>query len=143
MKFLLSLAVTLFVALPCLFGDVNDTVTEPDLPFYPSAIKSAEHTVVHPAEQDQLSGEVTKLLGSIALFTIILLMLNWALKKINQNRFEQLNATSDIKVIEKRILSHKATVYLIEIRDKTVAIAESPAGVTLLTEFQGVEKETP
>lgn len=107
----------------------------PDNPFhYFSAEQTAESDTGH------LSSELMKLVGSVVLFTVILLLLNWMLKRINSNRLAQLNATSEIRVLEKRVLSHKAFIYLIEIRGKTIAIAESSAGIAKLTEFSDIEE---
>jgi flagellar biogenesis protein FliO len=51
------------------------------------------------------------------------------------NKLEQSNQISTIKVIERRSLSPKTSIYLIEIHEKTIALAESADGVALLTEF--------
>lgn len=110
-----------------------------DNPFY---YLDAEKPAENVSDTNHLSSEVMKLVGSVVLFTVILLLLNWMLKRINSNRLEQLNATSEIRVLEKRVLSHKAFIYLLEIRGKTVAIAESPGGIAKLAEFiDGDESE--
>jgi len=49
----------------------------------------------------------------------------WILKKLSHARFGQLNQNRLIKILEKRALSPKSMLYLVEIEGKRVLVAES------------------
>lgn len=54
-------------------------------------------------------------------------------KRYMHTRTQQMNEQSDIKLVEQRALSAKSSLYVIEFAGQTLLIAESPAGVQLLT----------
>ncbi len=64
----------------------------------------------------------------------------WFLKKMMRSRMRQLNRTTGIKVLERRALTPKSSLYLISILGKGVVIAESPAGIECITELS-MEKD--
>jgi len=85
--------------------------------------------------EDPFFYELMRMFGVLIVFVTCLLTLSWMLKKVSQSKIDHVNASSNIKILEKRTLSHKAIIYLIEIYGKTVAVAESTSGITKLAEF--------
>ncbi|NGX39077.1 MAG: hypothetical protein KR126chlam1_00397 [Chlamydiae bacterium] len=69
------------------------------------------------------------LLGLIALIVISV----WMLRRVSQGKMKQMNYGRSIKVIERRPLSAKSVLYLIEIDGKRVVIAESQVEVRPIT----------
>lgn len=65
----------------------------------------------------------------------VMVLVSWVLKKVLNTKMLQINQTSGIKVIERRTISPKVQIYLLEIRGKGFVIAESPQGVHGLGEF--------
>lgn len=65
----------------------------------------------------------------------VMLVVSWALKKLLNTKMLQINQTSGIKIIEKRAISPKVHIYLLNIRGKGFVIAESPQGVHGLGDF--------
>lgn len=64
------------------------------------------------------------------------------IRKMMRSRAKQLNLSTGIKVLEKRVMSQKAALYLIDILGKGVVIAESPAGIQVVTQFpEGISVE--
>jgi len=59
----------------------------------------------------------------------------WFLKRAMRSRLHQLNRTTGIKILERRALSAKSSLYLISVLGKGVVISDSPAGIQLVTEF--------
>jgi|GEM_PF-5012851 flagellar biosynthetic protein FliO len=59
----------------------------------------------------------------------------WLLKKIMRSRMQTLNRCNGIKILERRPLHPKASLYLVDILGKGVVISESPAGIQTVTEF--------
>jgi flagellar biogenesis protein FliO len=50
-------------------------------------------------------------------------------------RIQQMNVTSDIKILDSRAVSTKLNVHLIEVHKKEVLFAESATGIEKLAEF--------
>ena len=55
------------------------------------------------------------------------------IKRMMRSRATHQNQDCAIKVIEKRMLSPKASIYLIEVLGKGIVISESPSGIHLIT----------
>lgn len=79
----------------------------------------------------------------ITLFCILgLIMISiWALKKIFRSRMRQMNKHTAIKIIERRTLTPKSSLYLVNILGKNVVIAESQAGIQMITEVGQFEPD--
>ncbi|MFZ0564684.1 MAG: flagellar biosynthetic protein FliO [Chlamydiales bacterium] len=73
----------------------------------------------------------------ITLFFIIgaVMASVWVLKRIMRSRVQQLNRSTGIKILERRSLNTKSSLYLVDILGKGVVISESQAGIQLITEF--------
>lgn len=73
----------------------------------------------------------------ISLFVILALILAtvWFLKKFLRSRLYQLNRSTAIKVLERRALNQKSSLYLISVLGKGVLISESPAGIQTILEL--------
>lgn len=83
-------------------------------------------------EQSHFAAEFKKMLTILFVFIGALMALSWAVKRVANARIEQVNAVSSIKVLEKRSLSPKGMLYLVEVEGKRMLIAESPAGINSL-----------
>lgn len=94
-----------------------------------------EHTSLELEDQDLFYNELMKMFVILTFFVIALFFLNWMLKRMGQTKIDQMNASSAIKILERRTLSPKSLIYLIEIHGHTVAIAESPSGITRIAEI--------
>jgi flagellar biogenesis protein FliO len=75
------------------------------------------------------TGELGAAFGKMFLTLIVLLLLlfisYWFLRKLIRQRMEKGASDSSIQILEKRMLSPKTTLYLVEIDQKKVLIAES------------------
>lgn len=69
------------------------------------------------------------MLGLIVLIVISV----WLLRRVSHGRMKQMNYGRSIKVIERRPLSAKSILYLVEISGKKVVIAESQVEVRGIT----------
>lgn len=103
-----------------------------------------DHGFVFPLEDvmptpkkgnDRFYIEFFNMLATLGLVIAIILIAAWLLRRILNTRMEQINTSSIIKIIEKRAISPKSAIYLLEIQDKTFAIAESQNGITHLGEI--------
>ena len=78
----------------------------------------------------------------VGLLVLVFLTV-WMFKKISHGRLRNFNYLKSIKIIEKRPLSPKSMLYLIEVGGKQVLIAESQLEVRTVTslDWLGNEKD--
>ncbi len=65
---------------------------------------------------------------------------SWILRKMQFGKFMQSNKGAEIQLLEKKVLSNKTCVWLIEVRDIQMAVGESQQGLEILHKWQQ-EKE--
>jgi flagellar biogenesis protein FliO len=84
--------------------------------------------------------EFVNMLVTLGFVLILIFATVWLLKKIMRSRVQTLNRCNGIKILERRPLNPKASLYLVDILGKGVVIAESPAGIHVVTEFPDTVK---
>jgi flagellar protein FliO/FliZ len=98
-----------------------------------------------PSDQPLPPEEVGMQLVYMFLCLIGLLVLAyfsvWFLKRLFQNRIARGNATQSIKILEKRMLSPKSVLYLVEVEGRKVLLAESHLEIQHLKSW--VEESPP
>lgn len=95
-------------------------------------------------ESDTFQAKFLNMLFLLALLIGFMILASWALKRLMSTKITQLNGSGNIKILETRYLSPRATLYLVEIQDRTILIAESPTAMSLLATFpQEPENLTP
>ena len=70
-------------------------------------------------------GAFVKMILTLLGLILLIVLSVWLLKRISSGRMKQMNFGRSIKVIERRPLSAKSILYLVEIEGKKVVIAES------------------
>lgn len=85
-----------------------------------------------PVSDTNFIGEFFYMLLMLALLISLVMFTSWFLKRMLHSRIEQMNASSTIKILEKRSLSQKSHLYLIEHEGKTLMIAETPTHIVPL-----------
>ena len=88
-----------------------------------------------PQQNDKFYAEFINMLASLGLIIALIFIVAWFLKRLANTRLTQANSTSVIRIIEKRVISPKTALYLLEIEGTGLLIAESVSGVTRLSEF--------
>ena len=86
-------------------------------------------------ETNRFLTEFVSMLATLGMIIGLILIVGWFLKRLVNTRMEQANSTSGIKVLEKRTISQKTVIYLIDVQGQGVIIAESHNGVTRLSDF--------
>lgn len=102
----------------------------------------------HPIEngtdvQYNIKDKITNMLFSLGVIIVAVGALIYALKKLTRKRLESINAISSIKVLEKRTLTSKTHLYVIEAYNKTLLIGESPEGLVTLSELSPGLEDLP
>jgi flagellar biogenesis protein FliO len=100
-----------------------------------------EQDNVQPPSPDRFYHEFLKMLAILGFILVLLFAVSWFLKRVLNVRVQQINATSPIKIVERRALSPKTAVYVIEVFDKQFAFAESHNALAVLGEVH--EKGEP
>lgn len=88
-----------------------------------------------PKENDKFFAEFINMLATLGLIIGLILIVAWFLKRLVNTRIEQANSNSSIKILERRNLSPKSILYLLEIEGTAYLVAESVNGITRLSEF--------
>lgn len=81
------------------------------------------------------SYEATFMKTLLVLVSLIILigLVIWMFKRLSQTRINQMNYLKSIKIIEKRPISPKSILYLIEVAGRQILISESQLEVRQLT----------
>lgn len=75
-----------------------------------------------------------KMCVSLLILIILLVLSYWFLKRMIQNRMQKSGENASIHILEKRMLSPKTILYLVEVDKKKIVIAESQLEIKKLTE---------
>ena len=77
---------------------------------------------------------IAKMFISLIVIVVVLYATLWFLRRLIQNRLEKGSDSSSIQILEKRMLSPKTMLYLVEIDNKRVLLAESQLEIKKITE---------
>lgn len=66
-----------------------------------------------------------KMLITLVIIVTLLFITFWMFRRISKSRSITINSSSGIKILEKRALSHKSMLYLVEVNNEKVLISES------------------
>lgn len=79
-------------------------------------------------EADRFYGEFLKMLILLGVVIGLLLVIMWFFKRVLNSRIDQINSGSMIKILERRSLTPKTALYVIDVEGKKFLIAESHQG---------------
>lgn len=120
----------LFLLLPML--SLQAAELPPNDPF------AKEVPLEEPAfDNSKFMGEFFYMLLMLGILISVVYFLAWFLRRMTTVRIDQLNESSAIKVLERRQLSQRTTLYLIEAEGKKIMLAETPTTAVQL----GLHKE--
>lgn len=106
---------------------------QPQAPLSPPPFQ--EDSFTKPVEGRDFMWEFVNMLITLGFVIVLLFALMWFLRRIVNNRMNQMNTSSHVKILETRALSSKTVIYLLEIQGTGIAIAESHNGITRLSQF--------
>lgn len=75
-----------------------------------------------------------KMLATLGILLLLVFFSLWALRRFSQGRLRQSNQNKSIKVIERRSLSPKTVLYIVECSGKQLLIAESQLEIRKIDE---------
>ena len=109
------------------------------LSFLAAAIDDPTSVSVEPPPGDY-GAMFFKMLGSLLLLVALLVGTAWILRRLIRHRLTKSNRGQAINILERRVLSPKTMLYLVEVEHRKVLIAESHLEVRRL---HVVTEETP
>lgn len=80
-------------------------------------------------------GQFVNMLTTLGIILVLIFISVYLLKRLMRSRIQHLNKTTGIKILERRALHSKASLYLIDVLGKGVVISESASGIQVVTEF--------
>lgn len=102
-------------------------------------VMPSEEMVEEPAPftQQSIASSMMKMITALAGILLLLVFVAWGVRRLQRGRFSQIQINRRIKILERRPLSPKSVLYLIEYDGKRVLIAESQLEVRPLTTPDG------
>lgn len=100
------------------------------------------HVDVHKATESYETAFIKTIVVLVGLLVLVILTI-WMFRKISHGRFRGMNMLKSIKVLEKRPLSPKSMLYLVEVSGKQVLLAESQLEVRNVAtlDYLGTDKD--
>ena len=86
-----------------------------------------------------LGAAFTKMFLTLTVLVILLFLSYWFLRKLIQRRLQKGVGDAEIQILEKRMISPKTMLYLIEVDKKKILIAESHLEIKRLEGFEQTE----
>ncbi|WP_213318464.1 flagellar biosynthetic protein FliO [Chlamydiifrater volucris] len=103
-----------------------------------SAVDMAETAQEAPLKEFlplNMRSELFKMLFSLVILLGAFGVCIWAFKKLLRNKTSRLGSSSAIKILDKRALTPKSSIYLVEVANKVLILSESNDSISLLSEF--------
>lgn len=82
-----------------------------------------------------LGAAFAKMFLTLIALVILLFLSYWFLRRLIQNRLQKGVGAAAIQILEKRMISPKTTLYLIEVEHKKILVAESHLEIKRLEGF--------
>jgi flagellar biosynthetic protein FliO len=83
-------------------------------------------------------GAFVKMLIVLLVLLFVIFFVIWLMRRLTQHRIGLFNQTRHIKIIERRPLSPKTALYILEIGEKRIVVAESQLEVKALATFEEI-----
>lgn len=84
---------------------------------------------------DHFFAELMNMLSTLGIILLALLIVAWITRRMLNTRLEQVNTTSSIKILERRSLAPRVTIYVLDISGARLIVGETPAGLVRLGEL--------
>ena len=109
-------------------------------PFYVFA-KNANENYTSAIPNPDFKYAFIKMVIILSLLLVLVFFTFWLFKRFMRIKIDQANLTKNIKIIERRALSHKSILYLIEVEGKRVLISESNLEVRKIESLDSIDYE--
>ncbi|HEY2811315.1 MAG TPA: flagellar biosynthetic protein FliO [Rhabdochlamydiaceae bacterium] len=86
-------------------------------------------------------GSFVRIIVSLLGLIVLIVATFWILKRLGRGRFGKLGGDRAIRIVEKRPLSPKSVLYIVEMGSKRVLISESQVEVRALSSVELAQEE--
>lgn len=90
---------------------------------------------------ESYEGSFLRVIVSLVGLIILVVVTFWILKRLGRGRFGKFGSDKSIHIIERRPLSPKSVLYLVEVGNKRVLLSESQLEVRSLTSYELLDEE--
>jgi flagellar biogenesis protein FliO len=100
-----------------------------------------EHALVSKAPESSYENALIKMILTLGGLLLLVFLTLWILRKLSNGRMGGFGTAKKIKVLEKRPLSPKTVIYLLELNGKEVFVAESQLEVKTILSSCDIDHE--
>jgi len=111
-----------------------------DLTVLEDTVSQSIHLAQAQAQTGDLGAAFAKMFLTLIALCLLLFLTYWFLRKLIQNKLQKGAENSVIHILEKKMISPKTTLYLVEIENKKILLAESHLEVKKL---ETLERDSP
>lgn len=79
--------------------------------------------------------ELLNVVFALGLIIALLVAATWFMRKFMTGKMQQINETSVIKILDQRNISTRTSIYILEIYDKHIVVAETANSANAIAEF--------
>jgi flagellar protein FliO/FliZ len=112
-----------------LFAQTNVEPQPQTTPLLPEQFQVDLQKETKKEDEDRFVRDFTYMMFLLGVLIATLLILTWITRRLLNTRMQQVNLTSMIKILERRPLSPKSTVYLLDVQGNGFVVAESHSGL--------------
>ncbi|MEX1012689.1 MAG: flagellar biosynthetic protein FliO [Waddliaceae bacterium] len=87
------------------------------------------------AQSSRFFEEFIHMLILLGLLLLVLFAGSWIIRRMLNVRLDQVNVTSKIKLLEKRMITARTGIYLLDVHGKKIILSESNNGITKIAEL--------
>ncbi|NGX62780.1 MAG: hypothetical protein KR126chlam6_00180 [Candidatus Anoxychlamydiales bacterium] len=119
------------------FIGIQNTVLADDIEPKSELITEMDKDEIYPVfEQPEYKPAFFKMLLILIALIALIFLTFWIFRKLMRMRVNQTNLTKNIKILEKRALSPKTLLYIVEVDGRRVLISESNLEVRKLKDLE-------
>ena len=85
----------------------------------------------HDSEEIDYKAKLQTMAIYVLIFIIAILLMTYVLRKFSSHNIASQNASMNLKILEKRVLSSKSVLYLVEMEGSRVLVGESQVELTM------------
>ncbi len=100
-----------------------------------------EHSILNKSQEPSYEHAFMKMILTLGGLLFLVFFTLWAIRKLSRGKMGTFGSIKKIKILEKRPLSPKTVLYLLELDGKQVFISESQLEVKKLLEPQEIEMD--
>lgn len=94
-----------------------------------------------PMEPISYQGAFVKMMLTLFGLIVFIILSVWMMRRLSHGRMKQMNSGRTIKILERRPLSAKSILYVIEVEGKKILVSESQFEVRTLSSVEESMKD--